>query len=175
MLRLSDYLYKNEELNMKRTIKLTESELHMMIAQAINEVKYGGMPLHGTNQDDWTKVYNLRRDRYHKAKQYTPEEEKELNAAVRNRNNARQLGGNGKNNEPKLENIVRESLRKTINEGHWDSKVADDWAYVRETVGDDTMLSELYNYLSGDQIEDFLYDHIGRYYDEVNFDEPEEL
>lgn len=100
MLRLSDYLYKNEELNMKRTIKLTESDLHRLIS---------------------------------------------------------------------------ESVKQVMNEGHWDSKVADDWAYVRETVGDDTMLSELFNYLSGDQIEDFLYDHMGRNYDEVNFDEPEEL
>lgn len=150
---------------MKKTIKLTESDLHRLISEAINEVKYDGMSLHGTNQDDWNKVYNVRRDRYHKAKQYTPEEEKELSAAVRNRNNARQLGSNSKNNESKLENIVRESLRKTVNEGHWNSEIYDKWEQVREAVGDDTMLQELYHYLSSDQIEDFIYDHMSRNYE----------
>jgi hypothetical protein len=67
--------------------------------------------------------------------------------------------------ESKLENIVRESLRRAINEGHWNSEFYDKWEQVRELVGDDTMLQELYNYLSGDQIEDFIYDHMGRNYE----------
>lgn len=64
--------------------------------------------------------------------------------------------------ESELKNIVRESLKKTINEGHWNSEVYDKWEQVREAVGDDTMLQELYNYLSSDQIEDFIYDHMSR-------------
>lgn len=203
---------------MKKTIKLTESELHRLISEAINEVKYDGVSLHGTNPYDWAYMANIRRDRYHNAEQYTPEEEKELDALVRNKNNARQTGYDGKNIHPveienarykkakgyvdkmsqekdpqkkseyaktandvlgdvegrgdralrnmglesKLENIVRESLRKTINEGHWDSEVYDKWEQVREAVGDDTMIRELYNYLSSDQIEDFIYDHMSR-------------
>lgn len=67
--------------------------------------------------------------------------------------------------ESELKNIVRESLRRTINEGHWNSEYYDKWEQVREMVGDDTMLQELYNYLSGDQIEDFIYDHMGRNYE----------
>lgn len=38
MLRLSDYLYKNEELNMKKTIKLTESDLHRIIEESVKRV-----------------------------------------------------------------------------------------------------------------------------------------
>lgn len=66
--------------------------------------------------------------------------------------------------DAKLESIVRESVRRTLNENHWNPDVYDRWMEVRELIGDDTMIQELYNYLSGDQIEDFLNDHIGRQY-----------
>lgn len=196
---------------MKKTIKITESDLHRMISQAINEVKYDGVSLHGTNPYDWAYLSNIRRERYHGTKMYTPEEEKELNSLVRDRNNARQMGYDGKNFDPseerdarhnkakeyadkmdqetnpeqkskyakktkdilgdvggrgdralrrleasKLENIVRESLRKTINEGHWNSEFYDKFEEIREMVGDDTMIQELYNSMSSDQIESFI-------------------
>lgn len=85
---------------MKKTIKLTESDLCNIIRQAINEVKYDGVSLHGTNPYDWAYLSNIRRERYHDAKMYTPEEEKELDALVRDRNNARQMGYDGKNFNP---------------------------------------------------------------------------
>ena len=37
MLRLSDYLYKNEEMNMKRTFNITESELRNFVRQMVVE------------------------------------------------------------------------------------------------------------------------------------------
>ena len=61
--------------------------------------------------------------------------------------------------------MISESVKRVLKEGHWDSNVYDIWEKVREMVGDDTMLSELYNYMSGDDIQDFLYDHMDRHYE----------
>lgn len=67
--------------------------------------------------------------------------------------------------ESELKNMIAESVKRVLNEGHWDSDVYNEWEQVREMVGDDTMLSELYNYMTSDQIEDFIYDHMNRNYD----------
>ena len=67
--------------------------------------------------------------------------------------------------ESELKRMISESVRRALNEGHWDSDVYDKWEQVREMVGDDTMLSELYHYMSSDQIEDFIYDHMDRHYE----------
>lgn len=78
-------------------------------------------------------------------------------------------------NESELKRMIKESVKRVLKEGHWDSNVYDVWENVREMVGDDTMLSELYNYMSGDDIEDFLYDHMDRNYDlGLSNDEEEE-
>lgn len=63
-----------------------------------------------------------------------------------------------------LTNYITESVRQALNEGHWNSEVYDRWKNLREMLGDDTMLSEIYNYMSGDEIEDFV-EHIKRNYD----------
>lgn len=67
--------------------------------------------------------------------------------------------------ESELKNMIAESVKKALNEGHYDSHIYEMWEKVREMVGDDTMLSELYDYMSGDDIEDFIYDHMVRNYD----------
>ena len=58
--------------------------------------------------------------------------------------------------ESDLHRIVSESLRRTINEGHWNSDYYDKFEEIREMVGDDTMIQELYNSMSSDQIENFI-------------------
>jgi hypothetical protein len=66
--------------------------------------------------------------------------------------------------ESELENIIMESLRKTINEGHWNSDYYDKFEEIRELVGDDTMIQELYNSMSSDQIENFI-EKMNRYHE----------
>ena len=58
--------------------------------------------------------------------------------------------------ESDLRNIVKESVKKVIREGHWDSNVWDEFQSLREKLGDDTLISELYEYLDGDTIDDFI-------------------
>ena len=163
---------------MKRTIKLTESELHSIIEQCINEIgdtprgQYALGQAAGRRFKRWDKSRNSNRPADMDSLHTSDELEKHAIA-----NKSKQEHGNkyttddfnagfqDKFYESKLENIVRESLRKTINEGHWNSEFYDKWEQVRELVGDDTMLQELYNYLSGDEIEDFIYDHMGRNYE----------
>lgn len=67
--------------------------------------------------------------------------------------------------ESKLRSLINETVKNVINEGHWDSAIYDKWEQVREMVGDDNMIRELYNYLSSDQIEDFINDHMNRNYE----------
>ena len=67
--------------------------------------------------------------------------------------------------ESKLRSLINETVKNVINEGHWDSTIYDKWEQVREMVGDDNMIRELYNYLSSDQIEDFINDHMNRNYE----------
>ena len=67
--------------------------------------------------------------------------------------------------ESELKSMIAESVKRALNEGHVDSDVYYEWEQVREMVGDDTMLSELYHYMTSDQIEDFIYDHMNRNYD----------
>lgn len=67
--------------------------------------------------------------------------------------------------ESELKNMIAESVKKALNEGHWDSRIYEMWEKVRKMVGDETMLSELYDYMTGDDIEDFIYDHMVRNYD----------
>jgi len=68
--------------------------------------------------------------------------------------------------------MISESVRRVLNEGHSDSSVYNKWQEVRQQLGDDTMLSELYNYLSGDDIEDFISNVIREWdldYDEEDY------
>ena len=57
--------------------------------------------------------------------------------------------------ESKLHNIIKESVKKVLKEGTVDRYYQEQWDKCIEYMGAETMLSELYNYLSSDQIEDF--------------------
>lgn len=74
--------------------------------------------------------------------------------------------------ESDLHNIIKESVKRIIKEGHYSSDSAQKWDQVREMVGDDAMIQELWNYLDADSIDDFI-EHMDRYY-ELNLDSPEE-
>ena len=55
-------------------------------------------------------------------------------------------------------------MGKIIREDHNDASDIDEFNQLREILGDDTIISELVNYMSGDEFEDFI-NHIKRYYD----------
>ena len=74
--------------------------------------------------------------------------------------------------ESDLHNIIKESVKRIIKEGHYSSDSAQKWDQVREMVGDDAMIQELWNYLDADSIDDFI-EHMDRNY-ELNLDSPEE-
>lgn len=74
--------------------------------------------------------------------------------------------------ETDLRKMISESVRKAINEGHWNGSVYDKWEEIRNAVGDDTFISELYNYMDGDEIEGFI-ETISRNYD-LDYNEDEE-
>ena len=74
--------------------------------------------------------------------------------------------------EQDLHRIVNESVKRIIKEGHYSSDSAQKWDQVREMVGDEAMIQELWNYLDADSIDDFI-EHMDRYY-ELNLDSPEE-
>lgn len=66
--------------------------------------------------------------------------------------------------ESQLHKLITESVKNVLQEGHWNSNVYSEFEELRETLGDDTLISELYNYMGGDDIEDFI-EHIKRMYD----------
>ena len=55
-----------------------------------------------------------------------------------------------------LTNYITESVRRIIKEGTNDTVLYDEWERLRETMGDAQMLDELFEYLSADQIQDFV-------------------
>ncbi len=55
-----------------------------------------------------------------------------------------------------LTDYITESVRKIIKEGTNDTVLYDEWERLRETMGDAQMLDELFEYLSADQIQDFV-------------------
>ena len=67
--------------------------------------------------------------------------------------------------ESDLHNIIKTSVEwKIIRENHNDASDIDEFNQLRKILGDDTIISELVNYMSGDEFEDFI-NHIKRYYD----------
>lgn len=43
-----------------------------------------------------------------------------------------------------------------LKEDHWNQEVYNEWEDVRNAIGDDAMISELYNWLEASDMEDFL-------------------
>ena len=74
--------------------------------------------------------------------------------------------------EKQLRSIINESVKMILNEGHYDNAVYQEFIDIREKVGDDAFIMELYNYLSADDIEGFI-DHVKRMYD-LDYNEDEE-
>lgn len=58
--------------------------------------------------------------------------------------------------ESELNNMISQSVKKVIKEGSPDWSVYNKWNDIIEMMGADAVLSELYNYLNSDQIEDFI-------------------
>lgn len=154
---------------MKRTIK--ESQLRRIISETVKNVinEYGDTPkgqymlgkLQARKGDStWAPSFQASVER-DQAAEKAEQQGRSYNITHKNMLNAYRRGKNGETFESKIRRIVR----NTINEGHWNPDIYDKWEQVREMVGDDTMLNELYNFLSSDQIEGFINDHMDRNYE----------
>ena len=66
-----------------------------------------------------------------------------------------------------LKSIIKESVRSAFGKDY------DKWEEAKDAVGCDAMLSELYNWLSADEVEEFLED-IDRNYDINLYNEEDE-
>lgn len=80
--------------------------------------------------------------------------------------------------ENKLKQIITESVKRILKEGSSFKEDYVNWEKVKECLGCEGMLSELYNYLSGDQIREFI-EGVDREYDlniytEEGYDEYDE-
>ena len=58
--------------------------------------------------------------------------------------------------ESDLHNIIKKSVNKIIKEGSTSTEDCTKWNKLTETLGADTMVDELYNYLNEDQIKEFI-------------------
>lgn len=73
-----------------------------------------------------------------------------------------------------LQKIINENIKRVLKEGHWNSDVYDEFSELREALGDDTLISELYNWMDGDEIEGFI-QNTKRMYDLNGSDEQEDF
>jgi len=71
--------------------------------------------------------------------------------------------------ESELKRIVRKSINKVITEGTTSTEDCGKWNNLKDTVGADAMIDEMYNFLNEDQIKEFI-EHMEMacdlYYDE---------
>lgn len=58
--------------------------------------------------------------------------------------------------ESQLHKLVKESVKAILKEGHWNNSVYDEFCELRETLGDDTLFSELYKWMDEYDIEQFI-------------------
>ena len=72
-----------------------------------------------------------------------------------------------------LQKIINESIKRVLKEGHWNNDVYSEFSELRETLGDDTLISELYNWMDGNEIEEFI-QNTKRMYDLDGSDEQED-
>lgn len=72
----------------------------------------------------------------------------------------------------KLKQYITETVRKVLNEGHWNNDVWRKWEDAREAIGDDTFIMEMWNFLDGDTLEEFI-DHLDKNFD-LDFDKEDE-
>lgn len=72
-----------------------------------------------------------------------------------------------------IKKTVKESIKRVLNEGHWDSRVFDELSSIREQLGDDTVIREMYNWMDSTEIEGFI-DNIKRMYELDGYDDEDE-
>ncbi len=72
-----------------------------------------------------------------------------------------------------LQKIINENIKRVLKEGHWNSDVYDEFSELREALGDDTLISELYNWMDSSEIEEFI-QNTKRMYDLDGSDEQED-
>ena len=65
-------------------------------------------------------------------------------------------GRKSKLTKSRLQKIINENIKRVLKEGHWDSDVYSEFSELREALGDDTLISELYNWMDGSEIEEFI-------------------
>ena len=73
----------------------------------------------------------------------------------------------------RLQKIINENIKRVLKEGHWNSDVYDEFSELREALGDDTLISELYNWMDSSEIEEFI-QNTKRMYDLDGSDEQED-
>lgn len=66
--------------------------------------------------------------------------------------------------EAKLRNIIRQAVNESMMEGTNSTDICSKWDECVEKLGERGMIDALYNYLSSDEIADFL-DYADRNYD----------
>lgn len=71
--------------------------------------------------------------------------------------------------ESQLHRVIKESVNRVLKEGHSSSAVYDEFSRIRAIIGDETLISALYNWLDADSIEEFI-THINRMYKLENDD-----
>lgn len=75
--------------------------------------------------------------------------------------------------ESDLHRVIKESVKKVIKEGTTSEEDSDLWERMMKDLGPETILNELFSYLSSDDIHDFI-EHVDRYYEMGYFDDSEE-
>ena len=59
-------------------------------------------------------------------------------------------------NNNRLRQIIRESIYKAINEGTTSDDTFEKWELLKEQVGCEQMVNDIFNYLSSDQLEQLI-------------------
>ena len=59
-------------------------------------------------------------------------------------------------NNNRLRQIIRESIYKAINEGTTSDDIFEKWELLKEQVGCEQMISDIFNYLSSDQLDKLI-------------------
>lgn len=58
--------------------------------------------------------------------------------------------------ESELNRMISKAIRKTLNEGTTDEEITQKWEELKEVVGCEQMVEDIFNYLSSDQIEQLV-------------------
>ena len=75
-------------------------------------------------------------------------------------------------NNNRIQQIIRESIYKAINEGTTDDDTIQKWEILKEQLGCEQMVSDIFNYLSSDQLEQLI-EWFDQDYDLFNQDDDE--